>query len=91
MPEIPGVDPAGWNPRYLNYCKPLRPDERALLDEPHGCMIPFMLWNNQQWRRFLALRRDVDPEVKTDRDHADFDAWLETQPGAPLDWLSRPS
>jgi Holliday junction resolvase RusA-like endonuclease len=50
-------------------------------------MIPFMLWNNQQWRRFLVTRPDIDPEIKSKQDHADFDAWLEEQPGAPLDWL----
>lgn len=87
MPVIPGVTSGEWNPRYLNYCKPLTPAERAKLDEPHGNMIPFMLWNAQQWRQFLAIRPDIHPYIKSQQDQADFDAWLETQPGAPLDWL----
>lgn len=79
-----------WNPRYVEYARAHARKPEAMLKHdaetwPGGKMAGFMLWMNERWTEWAALKgfrrtasgsRDtpITPEL-----HAEFDVWLRTR------------
>jgi hypothetical protein len=72
-----------WNPRYLAYCRSqgeADPEAMMALDAqrfPGGCMSGFCCWIQDKWREFDAQKGYGSRHVRTNADHAEFDAWLQ--------------
>ena len=71
-----------WNPRYVcyaiaaGYADPAEILERDTQNHPGGCMMPFILWNSQQWLDWGAERPEGMPKVKSQEHHDEYDSWL---------------
>lgn len=69
------------NIRWLCYARPLTVAERWKRD---GNNANFMVWIIQRWGEWAKLT-GRDRYTHTRQDHEDFDAWLQSQPGGPLE------
>jgi hypothetical protein len=87
---IRGAHTRVWNTRYLAYCYPHGPEEKLKLDE--GRMIEFMIWVNERWREFDKMhnRHRDHEDARTDKAHAEFDAWLLQRVGL-TEWPNWPA
>jgi hypothetical protein len=70
-----------WNPRYVSYANACghTPEEQLEEDRrrwPGGVNAGFMIWIDQGMLAFLELRKDVDRDVMSEKDHADFSTFL---------------
>lgn len=70
-----------WNPRYVRYAEANghTPEDQAAADArayPGGKNTGFILWINEAWTAWSALRGRDRNAFKSDADHADFDLWL---------------
>ena len=74
-----------WNPRFLNYCRVsggLDPDATIVRDKeeyPGGCMCGFTIWIQRKWQQWLKLKGYCFDFPCSDRDHEEFDRWLDKQ------------
>lgn len=75
------------NPRYVRYAEAhgRTPDEMLkadVIEWPGGSMCGFMLWMNEQWRKFCMLHHVSNTRelrLKIDDADAKFDAWQSAQ------------
>lgn len=70
-----------WNPRYVCYAKAhgKTPDGMLAYDRerfPGGVMGAFIIWIDQRWAEWRALRGRRHDDPLWIHDHEDFDAWL---------------
>ena len=71
------------NPRYLVYCTVhgFEGDPDGMLEHdkeewPGACMMPFMLWIQEQWRKFREANGLAPLEYCSDENHKEFDKWI---------------
>ncbi len=80
---------ASWNPHYLAYCRThgRTPEKQMAHDEQvwiGGVMCGFILWIDQQKRRFYKAHKEcfLDPHVISDL--SAWAAWLQNEGQTPL-------
>lgn len=76
-----------WNRRYVVYARAhgQTPEQMGSSDVqlwPGGRMTGYIVWIEERWSEYRALRGWIRQYPLSPADHAAFDAWLEASHGA---------
>jgi hypothetical protein len=74
-----------WQPRYVQYSRQHEKTPAAMLAHdaerwPGGKLCGYILWVTARWSEWDSLNGHSKEHVRSNEEHAAFDAWLETLP-----------